>query len=323
MLRHRRWWSSAAACLIALALFAALVPGQARQLARQIQFGQWSAGSDIVFDYRVADFNGVEHRIAFRLAQDAIDEGRALIHPFSNGAMASAVEAELRDYLRREAPDVQPRFERNGNSVGIAVQGPNEKRVNQVLAALDAVYRRAQDDYLRRLYMRDINKTIYLDYTRLAEHYTAPLKPLAQAIAAAASSGGGDERTRLALALAFFQTMPYDPLTDHDVSNGIDFIAPPVLLNLNRGDCDSKAVALGAVLHSLLPGRRLIIVLLPHHAIVGIDLAVQGEERSLLYQGRRYVLMETAGPSAFAIGTLFPDTDAYIRSQRIDLVMPL
>jgi hypothetical protein len=324
MLRHRRWWSFAAASLIALVLVVALVPSQARQLARQIQFGQWSAGSDIVFDYRVADFHGVEHRIGFRLAREAIDEGRALIHAFSNNAMASAVEAELRDYLKREAPDVQPRFERDGNSVGVSLQGPSEKRVNQVLAALDGVYRRAQDDYLHRLYMRDVNKTIYLDYTRLAEHYTAPLKPLAQAIAAAASSGGGgDERTRLALALAFFQTMPYDPLTDHDVSNGIDFIAPPVLLNLNRGDCDSQAVALGAVLHSLLPGRRLIIVLLPHHAIVGIDLAVQGEERSLLYQGRRYVLMETAGPAAFAIGTLFPDTDSLIRSQRVDLVMPL
>jgi len=123
--------------------------------------------------------------------------------------------------------------------------------------------------------------------------------------------------------LVFFQTIPYDPLTDHDVSNGIDFIAPPVLLDLNRGDCDSKAVALGAVLHSLLPQRKLIIVLLPQHAIVGIDIAARPGERSLVFEGRSYVLMETAGPATFAVGALFPDSDGHIRARRIDQIMPL
>lgn len=288
-------------------------------MARQIQFGQWNAGSDIVFDAVVADFKGVERRIGFRLAKREIDEARSLIHAYSNEEMAASVEAALRDYLKREAPDVEPRFERRGNSVGVKVQGSSEQRLKQVLAALDRVYRQASDDYLRGVYMRAVDKTVYLDYSRLAQRYTQPLKSLAQAIA----RFGGDERTRLSLALAFFQTMPYDPLTDHDVSNGIDFIAPPVLLDLNRGDCDSKAVALGAVLHSLLPQRKLIIVLLPHHAIIGIDLPARSGERSLIFEGRSYVLMETAGPSPFEIGTLFPTTQALIKAQRIDYVMQL
>ncbi len=317
MTTSRRRWIVAAATLIALTF--GLVSVDARQLARQIQFGQWNAGSDIVFDFRVADFAGVERRLGFRLAKADIDEARALIHAFSNDDLANFVETALRDYLKREAPDVTPHFERQATAVSIKLEGADEKRLKQVLTALETIYKRSQTEYLQRLYMRDIGNTIYLDYTRLAQHYTAPLKPLAQAIAGI----GGDERARLALALAFFQTMPYDPLTDHDVSNGIDFIAPPVLLNLNRGDCDSKAVALGAVLHSLLPNRKLIIVLLPQHAIIGVDLPAQAGERTLVFEGRTYVLMETAGPAAFEIGTLFPATDSYIKARRIDQVMPL
>ncbi len=293
---------------------------QARQLARQISFGKWGAGEDIVFDYRIADLRGQERRIGFRIARSAIDEARALIRPYSNAEMASSVEATLRAYLRREAPDIEADFRRNGNAVDIRLRGKDEKRLGQVRDRLDDLYRSASQDFLGQRYMRQIDRTVYLDYTRLAEHYTEPLRPLARALAALA---GEEERAKLALALAFFQTMPYDPLTDRDVTNGIDFVAPPVLLELNRGDCDSKAVALGAVLHSLLPGRRLIIVILPRHAIVGIDLPAGGDERTLSWQGRRYVLMETAGPGAFAIGELFPETDRQVQGRHVDLVMPL
>jgi hypothetical protein len=323
MLRHRRWWSFAAASLIALVLVVALVPSQARQLARQIQFGQWSAGGDIVFDYRLSDMDGVERRIGFRLAKAEIDEARQLIRAYDDKEVTSLVETAQRAYLSREAPDVEASFQRGDNGLGISLRGPDNRRLQQVLASLNDIHRRVSDDYSRRLYLREIGNTVYPDYPRLAQRYTAPLRPLAQAIAGLGGSGGGDERTRLALALAFFQTIPYDPLTDRDANNGIDFIAPPVLLNLNRGDCDSKAVALGAVLHSLLPERKLIIVLLPRHAIVGIDLPARPGERSLAFEGRNYVLMETAGPGSFAPGVLFADSDAHIRARRIDRIMPL
>jgi hypothetical protein len=306
--------------LLALAGGTLVQSAQAGQVARQVQFGQWAAGEEIVFDYRVVDFGGAEKRITFRLAKTTIAEGRALIRPFRNHEMAATVEGALRDYLRREAPDVEGHFEQRGNSVEINLEGRDHKRVSQVMAALEDVYHSASAAYLQRLYMREIGKTIYLDYTRLAQHYVQPLKGLAESIG---NASGGDERDKLALALAFFQTMPYDALTDHDVSNGIDFIAPPVLLNLNRGDCDSKAVALGAVLHSMLPNRKTIIVLLPQHAIVGIDLAPQPGERTLSFEGRTYVLMETAGPATFAIGALFPQTDAHVKARRIDQIFPL
>ncbi|MEO8559958.1 MAG: hypothetical protein ABI439_12900, partial [Rhodospirillales bacterium] len=58
---------------VGLAAFGVLLSlqfsAEARPLARQIQFGQWNAGSDIVFDAVVADFKGVERRIGFRLAK--------------------------------------------------------------------------------------------------------------------------------------------------------------------------------------------------------------------------------------------------------------
>jgi hypothetical protein len=309
----------AALLVVALAL-AVAGAAPAGQPARQISFGKWNAGEDVVFDYRIADLQGREQRLGFRIAQAAIDEARRLIQPYSNAAMAASVEAALRAYLRREAPDIAADFRRDGNAVDIHLNGPDRNRLQQVERLLDDRYRAAAQDFLQQRYMRQVDKTIYLDYARLAQHYTEPLRPLARAIAGLA---GDTDRDRLALVLAFFQTMPYDALTDHDVSNGIDFLAPPVLLDLNRGDCDSKAVALGAVLHSLLPGRKLIIVILPRHAIVGIDLPLQGDDRSLTYQGRRYVLMETAGPGVYPIGTLFPDTDRAVRDGHIELVSPL
>ena len=48
-------------------------------------------------------------------------------------------------------------------------------------------------------------------------------------------------------------------LEDKDRRGG-DYLPAPALLAQNRGDCDSKAVALAAVLRTYTPGRKFAVV---------------------------------------------------------------
>ena len=86
-----------------------------------------------------------------------------------------------------------------------------------------------------------------------------------------------EERGRIALALGFFQEIPYATLDDKQRQGG-DFLPASALLAQNRGDCDSKAVALAAVLRNFTRFRKLAVVTMPGHAILGVEMPAEPGE---------------------------------------------
>lgn len=312
-----------AGALLAMGLGAAFAGDlAARSGARLLQSGQGTLGDATVFDYRLVDFDGAARHVVFNLPTALLVRSRAMMHPFDNAAMSRQIEAEMRAFLQRRAPEIQVRFVTTKDRLEVSLSGPDERKLSAVRDELGRVHDQAEAAYLRKELMVLHNGLVFLDYPRLAAIFAPSMQPVARAVAGALERGV-DERQRLQLLVALIQTIPYDALRDRDVTNGIDYVTPPVLFQINRGDCDSKAVALAAIGKDLLPGRRFLMVLLPNHAILGIDLPAKGGERTLVHDGRTYVLMEAAGPAALAIGRVYPETETLLRAGRIDHLMLL
>ena len=303
------------------ALLLGATPLAARERARQISFQRWQADADVVFDYRMADYAGKELRLGFRLPGRVIDESRRLVSVFTNEALADFVEAALRNYVGRNAPHVTVQIIREPRRLEFVVRGTSQVEVDKVSAQLGREYDRAESEYLRDNFLVAEGRKVFIDYGRVVGYYAPILRPVAHALASA--SNGTGVNGRLALALALLQTIPYDALETRDVESGFDFVTPPTLFDTNKGDCDSKAVALAAILRTLIDNARQVMVLLPQHAVLGIELPARGGEATLSHGGRQYLRLEPAGPAPFPPGRLFPDSAADINARRIERIAAL
>ena len=307
--------------LASSALLLGAAPVAAREKARQISFQRWQADADVVFDYRMADYAGKELRLGFRLPGRVIDESRRLVSVFTNEALADFVEAALRNYVGRNAPHVTVQIIREPRRLEFVVRGTSQVEVDKVSAMLSREYDRAENEFLHDNFLVAEGRKVFIDYGRIVSYYAPILRPVAQALASA--SNGAGVNGRLALALALLQTIPYDALETRDVESGFDFVTPPTLFDTNKGDCDSKAVALAAILRTLIGNARLVMVLLPQHAVLGIDLPAKGSDATISHDGRQYLLLEPAGPAPFPPGKLFPASAADINARRIERIAPL
>ena len=150
-------------------------------------------------------------------------------------------------------------------------------------------------------------RKVHIDYARIAQTTAASLSSLAQAIRLFRDPS---ERTLIQRVLSFMQSLDYDNLnsrTDDQAYRG-GFFPPALLLNQGRGDCDIKTTAMAALLTHLLPGKRMAIVLLPQHALLGVSIPQQYGDEILQYQGKTYVLMEPVGPAYTKVGTVSNDS---------------
>ena len=131
-----------------------------------------------------------------------------------------------------------------------------------------------------------------------------------------------DDRARVTLALAFFQQVPYAPL-GNAVRRGGDFLPAPALLAQNRGDCDSKVVALAAVLRTYTPWRKLAVIVMPGHAVLGVDLPARPGEQTVRAQAQQYVALEPSGPMMAPVGDVSPRAAKYLAQARAIEIWPL
>ena len=122
-------------------------------------------------------------------------------------------------------------------------------------------------------------RRILVDFAAATTALQAPLRALTKALGDVPDVPN-DDRARVALALGFFQEIPYATLEDKQRQGG-DFLPAPALLAQNRGDCDSKAVALAAVLRTFTRFRKLAVVTMPDHAILVVEMPAQAGDTTV------------------------------------------
>jgi hypothetical protein len=218
----------------------------------------------------------------------------AIEHSFDGGDLSWSLKSReaSRDELRAIADRIKDQ-----------IQAVSERILDSARDDVERYAKKVRDDVYNELYyVRDPELDLLrVDYRRVAKEAAHRLRPLAEAIAARA---GQSARKRLTLSLALLQTIPYDRLTDRDVADGTGFATPVEMLHLNRGDCDSKATALAALMRTLAPEVRTAMILLPGHAVLAADIPTEPGDRVIELRGEKFVLMEPAGPARTPVGEI-------------------
>jgi hypothetical protein len=115
----------------------------------------------------------------------------------------------------------------------------------------------------------------------------------------------------------------YVPVPGVVAENHIGGVWPPAkTLVTARGDCDTKA-GLFAALLTHWPDARLIGITLPEHYILGLLRAPAEGESYMIFEGRKYVLIEAAGPARLPLGQIGEDAEEEFRAQAAYRIEPL
>lgn len=140
---------------------------------------------------------------------------------------------------------------------------------------------------------------ISIDYRQAVLRDTGPLSDCFRALREA---GNGDsERRRLGLFLAFFQELRYELPPEVDGGrHTLGFRVPSAVLAQGAGDCDSKAAAF-CTLWRHFP-QQVILILVPGHALVGVEGKPRADEAYVRLGNRYFVLCEVAGPAKIPPG---------------------
>jgi hypothetical protein len=307
---------------LAGAVLAALVAFCGAAEAQQLDFKRISRSGDELLSYRWKDAERHEHAVAFTLTREAIKEAEASFREFSMEAMWRTLELDLRDEVERFGDGARINLSRNIEGLHWTLQARDQKSVDLLSQKVTERLEKAQQSYLRT-YMRRMvaQRRVMVDFAAAASAMQSPLRAVARALGDVPGVAS-DDRARIALALSFFQEIPYAVLEDKQRRGG-DFLPGPALLAQNRGDCDSKAVALAAVLKDFTRWRKLVVVTMPGHANQAVDLPAQEGDWIVRSGGRQYVALEAAGPVVAPIGNVGNVTAKYLRDAREIEIWPL
>ncbi|TWT13780.1 hypothetical protein [Reyranella sp. CPCC 100927] len=297
-------WRAARLAVLSLALTAAASAAHAQQSA----FAQRPIGSDVQFSYTFKDAEGAAHNLAFQLPSIDIEAAMVLFRDYLIPLLYGHVEAALAREAKRAGVVLEAK--RVGDGMSFLIHADSAAKRDAFNARMDDIIESARQEWLRKHARRAVGPAIHMDYPEATRRNTSGLRPVAKALAA--QTAGVDERARLARALNFIQSIPYDDLTSPATTGGIEYAPPPAMFKLNRGDCDSKVVALAAILRTLTPDRRLLFVTLPQHVALAVDLPPREGDAVIAQGGRNWLLLEPTGPAVVAPGQVAPTTAWYI-----------
>ncbi|MCE2594539.1 hypothetical protein K6Y31_06900 [Motilimonas cestriensis] len=271
-------------------------------VATQLSFSQ----QDRILHYVWTDSEQTRHQVTVDTSQ--IQFTLTTFKRYSPKLMQQALQQQVMQWFQQQQiTDVQLKRERVGLNYELQIIGSDPERVKEISNALRQQQNQAYQDYLTQHHFQMFKNfsnqwAIKPDHTAIALLSQADITPLANAFKPLIADKTEMEGT--ALLLSFIQSIPYSALGADNTQRGTGFSPPAQLLINNQGDCDSKVTLMASLMMQLYPKREAIMVIVPGHALIGIDLPKQGRQRSLTVQGRTYVLAEPTGPANFLLGEI-------------------
>lgn len=304
---------------VAIALLMVLAAGQAE--AQQLDFNKVSRGGADQLSWRWRGSDGRDLSASFTLSKEAIGEAESSFRDFSMDTMWRQLEVDLRGDIDRLAQGMQVKLTRSRDGIRWDISGQNQAAADKLSNQLKERLEAGLKSYLARYLRMRVGSRVLVDFAAATAAQQKPLRAVARALGTQPNVVDSD-RARIGLALGFFQQIPYVKLEDQDRRGG-DYLPAPALLAQNRGDCDSKAVALAAVLRTYTPGRKLAVVTMPGHAILAVDLPSDPEDWAIRSDGRQFVALEVAGPAMAGVGQVGAATARMLKEGREVEIWPL
>lgn len=104
--------------------------------------------------------------------------------------------------------------------------------------------------------------------------------------------------------LSWLQSIPYADLEDRITAQGSGFNPPNRLLLEHQGDCDSKSTLYAALIRRLFSRLGIVLVYLPNHALIGLQIGKTETDEYIEIDGNNYVLAEPTGPALMPLGSI-------------------
>lgn len=163
---------------------------------------------------------------------------------------------------------------------------------------------------------------LFVDIPQVVRRNQDAVRPVVAALRELGAQRGGDDAWVVEAAVALVQT-GLEYRQPDDVENGrqtLGFYTPARALEQGFGDCDTKSALLAAILADL--GQSGIVgVRVPGHYLLGVRREPKPGDAFVTWEGRRYVLIEAAGPAHRPPGQVSDRTRAAIAARepmRID-----
>lgn len=268
-------------------------------------------GDRLRLSFGFSDYEGRSHRFACEVNKQDYDRDLTSFGYFQD-QLDRSVGEELQKVFQRQAEErgVAPyvRFEINRDtsyrwrwtvpgSLPPAVAEALTMRLRALDHWLDQDFPQEREELTAR-YLREHGVLLHgneasVDYAREVEGATGPLESCYEALRQ--TGVGADDRRLLALFLAFFQDLRYEVPPSVELGRHIlGFRVPTAVLVRGGGDCDSKSAAFCALWRHR--PERAILILVPGHALVGVEGAPHAGEAYVRLGNRYFVLCEVAGP---------------------------
>jgi hypothetical protein len=280
-------------------------------------FQREDEGERLRLSFGFSDYEGRPHHFTCEISKRDYDRDLTSFGYFQDD-LDRAVDEGLRELFERQAEERgvarYVRFELGGDtsyrwqwtvpgSLKPAVANALTARLRDFDRWLDQELPKEREELTAR-YLREHGVLLQgekasVDYAREVEGATGPLTPCFQALRQVGT--GKDDRRLLALFLAFFQDLRYEVPPSVELGRHIlGFRVPTAVLARGGGDCDSKSAAFCALWRHR--PERAILILVPEHALVGVEGAPRADEAYVRLGNRYFVLCEVAGPGKIPPG---------------------
>jgi len=297
-----------------LTLFCACLTIIAPVWAKQNAFQSKHRNGQVILAYTWQDPSQKQHSIQFNLPQDAAQLGNSEFVKFSNKTANDVAYKDVKTYIQQQnIKGLKVKRTRSGYAIEFEGAPFNVPRVKQIMSEVKDLRDKSFQNYVKKSFYTNLDdNTLIPDHKRIAKRYINAMRPVAEALAQ--NMHNMTERQRINYLMHFLQSIPYDTLTSRYNSNGAGFQTPYGLLINNKGDCDTKAVALMALLRNFYPQMRMVMVYVKDHAFIAIDLPAKQGEKALNIGGGHFVIADPTGPAQVKLGQ--PDRRALTALKR-------
>ncbi len=285
---------------VLLVLFSHTVNGQ------QLHFSKVEKGDSYQFNYQWLDHQQQPQTMVFSLEKTSLFNKFRNFKVYKPELAAKYISRRVVRYFNKNPID-DVRISYDNQTGNIVAKGTNIGSIKKAESKVAELNKEYTDAYMKKHWYQtfttyDQVHAIKPDHATFASLSAEDMKPLKPLILEKVSIKNIRQATDYVL--AFVQSIPYSPLESRVDSSGAGFNPPLKLLWENQGDCDSKVTLTAAILRTLMPRIKMVLVFIDNHALIGIDALAKGDETTITVDGTSYLLGEPTGPASLALGRL-------------------
>lgn len=291
----------------------------------QTGFSKKDGISIVQLNYKWDGFNNTNHSIAFNLDKSDLKNSYVDFKKPNKEEAFKYVLEFLRDDIEKinktqNKYKIKLKEDSINYSFGYEINGNITNKINKdIVTALNYRQKEHMKNFFKRNYFtwNQDEELVSIDYFRLTQVYIPKMNQIAEAFKIKNNKNIYNKRVVLNDILSFYQSIPYDTLKE---DRGEGFSTPLKFLHQNKGDCDTKLVAINATIKALYPEIKTIAIVLPNHVLLGISIEPNEKDRKVNINGITYVLAETAGPALIPAGIIDKRNEEIIKSRNYSII---